>query len=168
MAFRAPRDAATVVGRALLVAALLAGCARQTTIPPGAQQVRLVSTSSAVRLSPATVRAGQVYVVVEGPGALLIARSNSPGDFRGFDDAAVEHIAATGDMFHTSTQDLTSGYAGPVQELALTPGKYILMPLATTTAPEVDIDSRNQLCARDPAACAELSPLPISVLVVTP
>jgi hypothetical protein len=169
MGSRAWRDAARTVGsRVVLVAALAGACVSQTTIPPGAQQVRLASTSSGVTIAPATVRAGQVFVIVEGPGALFIAKSGGPGESTGFSDADVERIAATGDLFHTSTQDLTSGYAGPVQELGLTPGKYILMPIPTTSAPDVNIDARNELCARDPTACDALPPLPVTVLEVVP
>ena len=169
MGSRAWRDAArTVASRVVLVAALAGACVSQTTIPPGAQQVRLASTSSGVTIAPATVRAGQVFFIVEGPGALFIAKSEGPAESTGFSDADVERIAATGDLFHTSTQDLTSGYAGPVQEVGLTPGKYILMPIPTTSGPDVNIDARNELCVRDPAGCEGLPPLPVTVLEVVP
>jgi hypothetical protein len=167
MTLRAARDAATAITRALLVVGLVAGCV-QTSIPPGAQQVRLVSTSTAVTIAPATVKAGQVYFLVEGPGALFLAKSDSPGGFKGFSEADVAHVAATGDVFHTSMQDLTSGYRGSVQELGLTPGRYIMLPIPTSAGPDVNIEARHELCQRDPIACDELPPLPITVLVVVP
>jgi hypothetical protein len=49
---------------------LLVGCGRgQAAVPAGAQLVAVSATGSEVRLDPATVRAGDVYVVLETPGS---------------------------------------------------------------------------------------------------
>jgi len=51
-----------------LLAVLAVGCGRgQKPIPPGAQQVHVVVTRFDVRLDPATVRAGNVYLVLDAP-----------------------------------------------------------------------------------------------------
>src|SRR6476659_5666410 len=51
----------------LLVAALLVACRTADPIPSGAQQVHVAVTQSSVTINPKTVRAGDVYVVLEGP-----------------------------------------------------------------------------------------------------
>jgi hypothetical protein len=49
---------------------LLVGCGRgQMAVPAGAQLVAVSATGSEVQLDPATVRAGDVYVVLETPGS---------------------------------------------------------------------------------------------------
>ncbi len=49
---------------------LLVGCGRgQTPIPSGAQEVHVVIVGSEVRLEPATVHAGDIYVVLDTPGS---------------------------------------------------------------------------------------------------
>jgi hypothetical protein len=67
----------------LLVAAAMAidGCSRSAPIPAGAQQVHVVITESSVRLAPSTVRAGDVYLVLDAPpdGSLFFfSRGGSP------------------------------------------------------------------------------------------
>ena len=47
-------------------------------------------TSTLLTIAPATVRAGQVFVIVEGPGAVFLAKSEGPGESTGFSDADVE------------------------------------------------------------------------------
>src|SRR6266516_7805996 len=50
------------------LAGILAGCGRgQAPIPAGAQEVHVVVLESGLRLDRATVRAGDVYVVLETP-----------------------------------------------------------------------------------------------------
>jgi hypothetical protein len=50
-----------------LLVGVLAGCGRNTPIPPGAQVVHVVATESEVRLDPASVHAGDIYLVLEEP-----------------------------------------------------------------------------------------------------
>jgi hypothetical protein len=109
---------------------MLAACSPSTVIPPGAQQVRLVGSHTEVRLHPSTVHAGDVYFVVDGLGALLIQKSGVPGDEGPFTDAELAHLAQTGDLLHTSMQDLTVGYAGNVRKLTLSAGKDAFAPMA--------------------------------------
>jgi hypothetical protein len=54
----------------VLAVLLVVGCGRgQTAVPAGAQLVAVSATGSEVHLDPATVRAGDVYVVLETPGS---------------------------------------------------------------------------------------------------
>ena len=51
-----------------LIGGLSTGCsAGLAPIPSGAQQVHVTDTDTSLRLEPATVRAGDVYVVLDGP-----------------------------------------------------------------------------------------------------
>ncbi len=60
----------TRLGYLILAVVAIAGCGRgQATIPPGGQQVHVLVTGSEVRLDPTTVRAGDVYVVLDTPGS---------------------------------------------------------------------------------------------------
>lgn len=60
----------TVLGLIGLLAGGLVGCGRgQTPIPSGAQEVHVVIVGSEVRLDPATVRAGDIYVVLDTLGS---------------------------------------------------------------------------------------------------
>lgn len=53
-----------------LLAGVLVGCGRgQTSIPTDAPELHIVVTASEVRLDPATVRAGDLYVVLDTPGS---------------------------------------------------------------------------------------------------
>jgi hypothetical protein len=161
------RRAALVAGL-MLVASLLATCTLSTAIPPGAQQVRLVDSHTEVRLDPPTVHGGDVYFVVEGTGALFIQKSGAPGEEGPFTDAELAHLAQTGDLFHTSMQDLTVGYAGNVRKLTLAPGKYALVPMAEGEYADADLMARGKLCHEGTDACASIPPLSMAVLEVLP
>ena len=60
------------VGVGLLVAAGIAGCELALVIPSGAQTVHATVTRDSVRLEPATVHAGMVYLTVDSDGAELM------------------------------------------------------------------------------------------------
>lgn len=66
----------------LLIIALAAGCSRATPIPDSAQVVRVVITASDVRLDPAIVRPGEVYLVLEAPaeGSFAFVERKSAAD----------------------------------------------------------------------------------------
>jgi hypothetical protein len=154
---------------AIVLTAAFAACEAPTVIPPGAQQVRLESTPELVRLEPSTVRAGDIYLVIDGPGALVVEKSDAPGATRGFTDDELAAFIRTGDVFHTSLQDVTAGHAGNVFKLTLGPGRYAFLPIWEGEAvPETDVEARNALCHADPVACADLPPLPVTVLEVLP
>jgi hypothetical protein len=125
----------------LLTGALL-GCGRgQTSIPAGAQQVRVVVTGSEVRLEPATVRAGDIYLVLDTPGSSVgfaqrqhtatetpgpltdedldrLAHGDTQGtSIGGFDDAGCSPEQRAEDRGRM-------GPCGNVFQVALTSGKY--------------------------------------------
>ena len=110
----------------LLAAGMLAGCGHGSiTIPPGAQQVRVVVDGDTVGLQPATARAGEVYLVLDNPGAnvIFIGRMTAPDETPGpLSDDQLDRIVH-GDMFRTSGE---SGF-GTVTKLALAPGKYLFV-----------------------------------------
>jgi hypothetical protein len=73
-------------------------------IPAGAQVVRVRVSNTEVALRPASVRAGDVYLVNEGPaqGFTFIARSSGPGaEVEPMTEADVERLAL-GDFQFTS------------------------------------------------------------------
>jgi hypothetical protein len=62
------RRVSTLVAIGSLVVGVLAGCGQGLApVPPGSQLVHLVATNSAVRLSPPTVQAGDVYLELDEP-----------------------------------------------------------------------------------------------------
>jgi hypothetical protein len=73
-------------------------------IPPGAQVVRVFADDESVRLVPASVRAGDVYFVLEGPNPAIsfISRAEQGGEPEGMDEAQVQRVAQ-GDLQNTST-----------------------------------------------------------------
>jgi hypothetical protein len=126
----------------LVLLMIILGCGpSQAPIPPGAQQVHVVVTGAEVRLMPATVRAGDVYVVLDTPGSSVgfvqrrrsatdtpgpltdddlarVARGDTEGTaIGGFDDSgcsAEQRAEGRGKM----------GPCGNVFKMVLTPGRY--------------------------------------------
>ena len=94
----------TVVLVGLLVGVLV-GCADgQTPVPPGAQLVHVVATESEVRLDPATVRAGDVYLVLDEPTLSIEvfqrqrAAADTPGPMTDDDLTRLAHRDTRGTM----------------------------------------------------------------------
>jgi hypothetical protein len=91
-----------------LVGAICVGCGRpRTAIPAGAQVVHVTITGSDVRLQPASVHAGDVYLVLDEPptGSITFvqrqrAADASPGPL---DDDDLERLA------HGNTEGTASG-----------------------------------------------------------
>jgi hypothetical protein len=132
----------TIVGLACVLSATLAGCGRgQTPVPAGAQLVHVSVIDSEVRLDPATVSAGDVYVVLDTPGSSVgfaqrqrtaaetpgpltdqdldrLARGDTEGTaIGGFDD--------TGCSAEQRAEDRgRMGPCGNVFRIVLTPGKH--------------------------------------------
>lgn len=125
-----------------LLAGSLAGCGRgQTPIPNGAQQVHVQVIGSEVRLDPATVPAGDVYVVLDTPRSSVgfaqrqATAGATPGPLR---DEDLERLArgdtegtAIGgfDLLGCSEEQRAEdrgrmGPCGNVFKIELTPGKY--------------------------------------------
>jgi hypothetical protein len=126
------------------LAGILAGCGRgQAPIPAGAQEVHILIIESGLRLDRATVRAGDVYVVLDTPrssvGFASRMRDNlqiSPltdddivrlahGDTQGL---ALGGFDLQGCSDQQRAEDLGQmGYCGNVFKNALVPGKYAFL-----------------------------------------
>ena len=160
------RTLSVLVTGTVLAAGMLVACDDHTAmrIPPGAQQVRLDGTHFALRLDPPTVRAGVIYFVIDGRPVLFIEEKAAPDASPGpLSEDALARLAQEGDTYHTSV----SGGMGNVFKLTLAAGKYAF--LATSKGGGLNpLGVRNDLCSRDPAACAALPPLPVAVLEVLP
>lgn len=75
-------------------------------IPPEAEVVHVSLTDERVRLAPATVRAGDVYIVIEGPGTgfTLVRRLVAPdADPTGMTQEQVDQVAG-GDFQSTQIE----------------------------------------------------------------
>ena len=119
-----------------------AGCGRgQATIPPGGQQVHVSVAGANVRLDPATVRAGDVYVVLDTPGSAVGfakrqgSAEETPGPLSdddlarlGLGDTQGTAISGFDDVGCSDDQRAEDrglmGYCGNVFRETLTPGKY--------------------------------------------
>ncbi len=108
---------------------VLGGCSHSPiTVPSGGQEVHVTVNGDTVRLEPTSVRAGDIYLVLEIPDTdvtlveSMAAADAPPGPLS---DADLDRVAH-GDTFHTSqTSGFPSGEPhGNVSLLVLTPGKY--------------------------------------------
>ncbi len=114
-----------------LLATVTAGCEGHTAIPAGAQEVHATVVGKQVHLAPTTVRAGDVYLVIDTPGAdvlLVQSQTSESGTPGGLSDADLARLA------HHDTQfmRMTSGFAngephGIVSKLVLTAGNYAFL-----------------------------------------
>lgn len=125
-----------------LLAGTLAGCGRgQTPIPYGAHQVHVQVIGSEVRLDPATVPAGDVYVVLDTPRSSVgfaqrqATAAETPGPLSEQDIERLERGDTGGtaiggfDDFGCSEEQRAQdrgqmGPCGNVFKIVLTPGKY--------------------------------------------
>jgi hypothetical protein len=133
------------LARRLAVLALVGGTAigcsgGLTPIPSGAQQVHVTDTDTSLRLEPSTVRAGDVYVVLDGPrqNVVLVSEKRTaeatPGPMSDDDLARLQR----GDTEGTSTEGISVscsaeqrdaarsqvGECGNAYRFTLSPGKY--------------------------------------------
>jgi hypothetical protein len=131
-----------------VLVAMLAGCTQgQATVPSGGQLVHLVATQSEVRLSPAAVHAGDVFiqldVPLDGGSFTFVVGAASAGATPGpLSDDDLARIAY-GDMQNTGASAYGPscsgaqgaavghlsgpGVCGDVWQLTLTPGRYAIL-----------------------------------------
>ena len=163
-----------------LLTSLVVGCGRgQTPIPPGEQVVHVVATESEVRLDPASVQAGDVYLVLDEPvgGSFsFVERKRTAAETPGpLGDDDLERLAQ-GDTEGTSIGSFSigcdaaqqaedrgqMGYCGNVWKVSLVEGKYaILGPGWTEQETEASVDP-----TADPAGF--IAPPSMAVLQVLP
>jgi hypothetical protein len=126
-----------------LVGGVPLGCTGLTPVPSGAQQVHVTSTDSELHLQPETVRAGDVYLVLDGPrqSVVLVSRKRTAEETPGpMTDDDLERITH-GDTEGTSMEGFSVGcsadqraaarnlvgYCGNVYKLVLGAGKYAIL-----------------------------------------
>jgi hypothetical protein len=127
-----------------LLATAVAGCGRgRTPIPPGAQVVRVAVIESELRLDRATVRAGDVYVVLDTPRSSVGFASRMRGNLeigplsdddiarlgRGDTEGlAIEGFDLSGCSNEQRAEDLgLMGPCGNVFKTVLVEGKYAFL-----------------------------------------
>ncbi len=167
----------TMVALLGMLAAVLAGCGGATPIPAGAQVVHVAITESGVRLDPATVHPGDVWLVLDRLGGSFVERKRTaeetPGPLSDDDLARLAQGDTGGFGFRalpaggcSPAQDAEErgqmGPCGNVMKVVVVEGKYaILGPgwAMQETAPSVDPTA-------DPAGF--LPPPSMAVLEVLP
>ncbi len=128
-----------------LVGGIATGCRDGLTpVPSGAQRVHIADTDTSLSLQPATVRAGDVYVVLDGPrqSVVLVSQKRTaeatPGPMT---DDDLDRLR-WGDTEGTLTEGLSVtcsaeqraaargqlGECGNVYRFTLAPGKYAFLP----------------------------------------
>jgi len=133
---------AVMVGLVCVTSVTVAGCGRgRTPVPPGAQLVHVSVVGSEVRLDPATVSAGDVYVVLDTPGSSvgfaqrLRTAAETPGPLTDEDldrlargDTEGTAIGGFEDIGCSAEQRAEDrglmGPCGNVFKMVLTPGKH--------------------------------------------
>ena len=126
-----------------LAGGVLTGCHGTSAIPAGAQQVHVSDTESTLRVEPATVRAGDVYVVLDGPrqSVVLVSRKRTAEETPGpMSDDDLNRLAL-GDTKWTSIEGFSvgcsaqqqaesrgrMGHCGNVYKLVLGAGRYAFL-----------------------------------------
>ena len=127
-----------------LLGGVVAGCAGGLTpIPSGAQQVHIADTATSLDLQPSTVRAGDVYVVLDGPrqSVVLVTQKRTAEATPGpMSDDDLDRLSR-GDTEGTSIEGISVacsaeqraaargqvGYCGNVYRFRLVPGKYAFL-----------------------------------------
>ena len=97
------RTLGVLVTGTVLAAGVVTACDTATRIPPGAQQVHVVGTGTEVRLDTPTVRAGDIYFVIDGPVLFIQHAAAVQGEQSGpMSEDALARLAQKGDTYHTS------------------------------------------------------------------
>ena len=146
----------------------LAACSRGTAIPAGAQQVHVEIRPSEVRIQPATVHAGTVYLVLDAPAdghlTFVARRATAAATDGPLTEADLARLRR-GDTEGTSIGGLDAGGCDPAQdaedrgktgpcgnvmEVVLSPGIYAIM----AGMPEADAGTAGS----PPMAVLEVTP----------
>ena len=147
----AAKDPLTMrIARIALLIVTLVGCATSTAIPPGAQTVNIVATDSAVRVDPAAVHAGDVFLSLDVPqlGVELVSRGGSNArEPLNADDLV--RLAQNVNSEGLALESLSVSCCGNVFKVSLPAGRYAFI-------------------LRDPAAGVGRPPESMAVLDVSP
>ena len=101
-----------------VLAALLAAACGSTTVPAGAQVVHVVATEQSITLTPNSVRAGDVYLMLDGPSTSILfvqAQTSAEATPGPLDDESLERLRQ-GDTFHTAVGGMEAGGCSPAQD----------------------------------------------------
>ncbi len=116
---------------ALVLVGIIGGCEPlPVAIPPGAQQVAVVTSATTVTLTPGEVRAGDVYLVLSfpagGPAEVWLVSSGTGG----LTDAELAQLAQTGDAGQGILEEsMSASCCGNVVKKTLVAGRYaIILP----------------------------------------
>ena len=145
-------DAVPTIGRhmrklRIAVPLMTAACGLEqpppVVVPPGAQVVHVTVTEDSVQLVPASVQAGDVYLVLEGPNPSISFVGRMEADdarMRGMDKAQVRAVAQ-GDFRSTGIDGISVSCevgawtearhwegCGENVQLTLAPGFYVVLP----------------------------------------
>jgi hypothetical protein len=123
---------------AIAFVVILVGCDSSSSIPNGAQQVHVDATGQTVLLSPATVRAGDVYLVVDLPaqGASFALLEESGGPMS---DADIARLTQAGDEQGLTTVGIDNSCCGKIHKETLAAGKYAFVLHADQMRPGVPV-----------------------------
>lgn len=97
---------------------LAAACESTTAVPAGAQVVHVIATEQSITLAPNSVRAGDVYLVLDEPTRSIqfvqsmTSAEATPGPL---DDESLDRLRH-GDTFHTAVSGLDAGGCSPAQD----------------------------------------------------
>jgi len=137
-------------------------------IPPGAQVVHVAITDGHVAISPAVVRSGPVYLVLDASptGAGMLIGGAGPGvpDGAPMPAGALDRLAR-GDLQGTSTTSVGASGCSPDQRAA---AQGRLGPCGNVAVFEMRAGQYAILADAPETNAARPSPLPMGVLTVTP
>ena len=116
------------IARISLLFVLLIGCTTTTAIPRGAQTVNVAATDSAVRVDPAAVHTGDVYLVLDVPqrGVELVSRLNSSAR-ESLSEDDLRRLAQNVDSEGLALESLSVSCCGNVFKVSLPAGRYAVI-----------------------------------------
>ena len=163
-----PSKASAIVVAAFLPLALVA-CEPSTAVPVAAKLVHVVVTDSSVRIAPASVQAGDVYLVLDEPTSQVVfvqrkaSAAETPGplsadDLRRIGSGDTQFTDIQGFDMAGCTQDERAADRGRLR-IPGHCGNVFLIPSLTAGS--------YALLAMDPAAIPPGTGIPVAVLEVT-
>jgi len=114
---------------ALLLVVVAAGCESRTTIPDGAQQVRVTANAASIQVAPGTVHAGDVYLVLDPlpPGVVVAFVRSATAAGGSLTTADLARLAQNVDAAGLSSETMDVSCCGNVYKKTLAPGTYALV-----------------------------------------
>jgi hypothetical protein len=125
-----------VIRAVLVLVVVVAGCESATAVPAGAQQVRVVATPGLLQVTPSTIRAGDVYFVLDLPaqGVRLAFVRSSTGAGGALSDDELARLAQNVDAEGLTSETLDVSCCGNVYKKTLASGRYAFVVTDPTAA----------------------------------